>query len=107
MQVIEVIEKAKEKTGSDYATALRVGVDRTVVSAWRRGKNRPDLIHGIRLCNVAGVDPRELDGVMQTASQQQQSDAGNTHYARVWRAIVAAFRFVLQAPFDNHAPALS
>lgn len=73
MRIPEVVERAKEKTGSDYKTAEVVGVPRQTVGKWRKGETEPGFRHGLRLCRVAGIDPKEVETEAKQLNPTQAS----------------------------------
>ena len=83
MHIWDVLDKAKEKTGSDNATAKAIGVERAVVSHWRRGKNLPSFSRGVKLCQVAGVDPRPVADLIAKAERE-----GTVYYVKFMHSTV-------------------
>jgi len=53
----ELLDRAKEKTGSDYQTAKRLEVTPQRISDWRKGRQR--IPHGevVLLAQIAGLEP--------------------------------------------------
>lgn len=110
MRIPEVVEKAKEKTGSDYKTAEVIGVPRQTVGKWRKGLTEPGLRHGLKLCRVAGVDPKEVETEAKqvTPAQLQQAQAvpGDIHYTKFGnfcRRIARLFQTLTQVAPDYAA----
>jgi len=54
----EIIEKAKEKANikSDYALAKALGIDRRIVSDWKKQKRHPNTQESIQLATLAGIE---------------------------------------------------
>lgn len=71
MEIVEVLDLAKEKTGSDGKTAAALGEDRRVISAWRTGANRISYANGIKLCRLAGVP---LDALLREKDDKSLKD---------------------------------
>lgn len=55
MDINDLLDKAKETTGSDGKTADRLGVGRQLVSNWRKGRSSPNLDHIDELSQVTGI----------------------------------------------------
>jgi hypothetical protein len=58
MELIEIIEKAKERANipSDYALAKAMRIERQVISQWRGGKRHPSNEEAVQLATLAGLD---------------------------------------------------
>lgn len=58
MEILELIEKAKEKAGlpSDYALAKAMAIERQVISQWKGGKRHPSNEEAVQLATLAGLD---------------------------------------------------
>jgi len=58
MTIIELIEKAKTRANlpSDYALAKALGIDRSVISQWRKDKKHPSTEEAIQLATLAGLE---------------------------------------------------
>lgn len=58
MNIHEIIEKAKLRANitSDYALAKVLGVDRRVVSDWKKEKRHPNNEEAIKLATLAGIE---------------------------------------------------
>ena len=52
----EILDKAKEKTGSDYATAKNLSISRTIVSSWRHGDRTCTPEDVAQLAALAGLE---------------------------------------------------
>lgn len=57
MQVAQLIDIAKQKTGSDLATARAISVPGSYVADWRAGIRTCTAEDRALLADVAGVDP--------------------------------------------------
>lgn len=55
-------DKAAGGTGSDYATAKRLGVATQMVSKWRSGRDQMSDAMAIRAAELLGVEPLRLIG---------------------------------------------
>lgn len=53
----QLLDKAKEVTGSDYATAKRIGVSPQIISDWRGLRRNPQPEDATLIAAVAGLDP--------------------------------------------------
>jgi len=58
-RINRLLDKAKEKTGSDYATAKQMGVPRRNVSNWRNGKPCPIDKQAV-MAELAGLSAIEV-----------------------------------------------
>jgi hypothetical protein len=58
-EITEYLDMLKEKTGSDYQTAIQMGCDRAVISKIRK-RNRIDDDNAIKMANLLGIDRCEL-----------------------------------------------
>lgn len=55
MTITELLDIAKELTGSDNLTAKRIGVTSAVISNWRTGKREPTNRQCLELATLIGV----------------------------------------------------
>lgn len=53
----QLLDKAKEVTGSDYATAKRLGITPQVIYDWRALRKNPQPEDATLIAAVAGLDP--------------------------------------------------
>ena len=53
----QLLDKSKEKTGSDYATAKAIGVPRQHLSNWRNGSRECSPEDVAQLAELAGLEP--------------------------------------------------
>ncbi len=58
-RINRLLDLAKEKTGSDYATAKQAGVGTSAVSDWRHGKKCPIERQAV-LAEIAGLSAIEV-----------------------------------------------
>lgn len=74
--VVSLIDKACEKTGSDYKTAKSLGVQRQVVSDWRAGRRNPQPEDLAMLASIAGMDPAAwlVRGVLEKHAGTQKGE---------------------------------
>ena len=56
----ELLDDAKTVTGSDYATAKRMGVTRAAISGYRNGRSRPDAYAVFKLAEVLNLNERDV-----------------------------------------------
>lgn len=58
MTINELMDKAKTRANlqSDYALAKVIGIDRSVVSQWRKGKKHPSTDEAVKLATLAGLE---------------------------------------------------
>jgi hypothetical protein len=56
----DLLDAAKEKSGSDNKTAAAIGVDRQQVSGWRRREYLPNDVHRAELCKLTGWSLEEV-----------------------------------------------
>lgn len=58
MSAYDLVIEAKKvaKIPSDNALANLLGVQRSTVSSWKKGKSKPDGISTLKLCMLANVD---------------------------------------------------
>lgn len=58
MTIDEILEAAKTRANlkSDYALAKAMGIDRSIVSSWRRNKAHPSNAEAVQLATLAGMD---------------------------------------------------
>jgi len=54
-----LLDRAKERTGSDYKTAKQLGVPFQTVSNWRHGRLNPQPEDHALVASLAGLDPEE------------------------------------------------
>ena len=57
--LIQLLDAAKEKSGSDYATAKALDVSRAHVSQWRSGKHACTPEDVAQLAALAGLEPEK------------------------------------------------
>ena len=79
MDQLELIDLAKQITGSDYATAKRLGIARQSISHGRNGVHKLDLSTIGALAEICGKDP--LKTIAAVAAQRE----GQTKKGRNWR----------------------
>lgn len=62
MEINELIEQAKKRANisSDYALAKVLGIDRRVISDWKKDKRHPNNEEAIKLATLAGVDEMQV-----------------------------------------------
>ena len=57
MEIQELIEQAKNRANlkTDYALAKAMGIDRRIVSDWKKGKKHPNKSEAVQLATLAGT----------------------------------------------------
>lgn len=84
-----LLDRAKSVTGSDYATAKRLGITDSAISQWRnRPKSAPDPERAFALADLLGLDPVEVLAVCE-AKRARDEDARKRWIARAGKAIAA------------------
>lgn len=58
MTINELMDKAKTRANlqSDYALAKVIGIDRSVISQWRKSKKHPSTDEAVKLATLAGLE---------------------------------------------------
>ena len=58
MEISELLDRAKTHASlpSDYALAKVLGIDRSIVSGWRKGKKHPSNEDAVKLATLAGLE---------------------------------------------------
>lgn len=59
MQLQELFDRAKAETGSDTATAKKLGVSQSRLSDWRHGRIPCPISAQVDLCGIAGLSEAE------------------------------------------------
>lgn len=76
MTIIELLDRAKTRANlpSDYALAKALGIDRSIVSGWRKGKQHPGNEHAVQLATLAGLEEMQViaEIEMQTATTEKK-----------------------------------
>jgi len=62
MEIIELLKRAKERANitSDYALAKVLGIERQIISQWRKGKRHPSNEEAVKLATLAGLPEMEV-----------------------------------------------
>lgn len=78
MELNEIIEKAKTRANitSDYALAKVLGIERQIVSDWKRGKKHPSTDEAVKLATLAGLEEMKViaEIEMQTAKTEKKRE---------------------------------
>lgn len=78
MDILEIIEKAKTRANitSDYALAKVLGIDRRIVSDWKKGKRHPNNEEAIKLATLAGIEEMRViaEIELRTANTEKKQD---------------------------------
>lgn len=79
-----VLNKAKEKTGSDYKTAQTLGVERQTIYSWRTSHSKPNDLMISKLADITGEDVRVILAALnfETANEEDKEYWAN-FYQRV------------------------
>lgn len=86
--LITLIDKAKEKAGSDYKLAAMLGVSRQAVSNWRhRGKSCPIADQAL-MASIAGLDVTAWTA-RAVVSQYEGTAKGDALYKALGKALLA------------------
>jgi len=110
-KVVELIEAAKAASGlsSDNALAKELEIDRSQISAYRKGSYNPEAYVVLRLAEMAGIDPAKA--VAEVATEREKHPERrrwleNFRNAACWVGMaVATFLF---SPVENtHAASMS
>lgn len=58
MEISELLDRARTQANlpSDYALAKVLGIDRSIVSGWRKGKKHPSNEDAVKLATLAGLE---------------------------------------------------
>jgi len=84
----QLIDRAKAKTGSDYATAKALGVSRMTVSNWRHGKKPCSAPDVALLAEVAGLEPDKWL-MRATVTQHEGTPKGDKLMRALGKALLA------------------
>lgn len=70
MNITELLDRAKEHSNieSDYKLAKVLGVDRSMVSQWRKGRNHPGVDQAVKLAALANIDEMEVIARIEAAT---------------------------------------
>lgn len=76
MNLIELIEKAKTRANipSDYALAKALGIERQIISQWRKGNRHPSNEEAVQLATLAGLPEMQVIALieLQTANSEKK-----------------------------------
>lgn len=84
MELSEIIEKAKTRANitSDYALAKVLGIDRRIVSDWKRGKKHPNNEEAIKLATLAGIED------MRVIAEIEMRSANTEKKREFWKSYI-------------------
>ncbi len=84
MELSEIIEKAKNRANitSDYALAKVLGIERQVVSDWKRGKKHPSTDEAVKLATLAGLED------MRVIAEIEMRTAKNEKKREFWKSYI-------------------
>lgn len=78
MTIIELMDKARARANlpSDYALAKAMGIDRSIVSQWRKGKKHPGTTEAAQLATLAGLEEMPVIAQIeyQTATTEKKKE---------------------------------
>lgn len=73
--------KARANLPSDYALAKAIGIERSVVSAWRKGRKHPSNEEAVQLATLAGLDEmRVIAEIELLTAKNEKKKAFWQHY---------------------------
>lgn len=84
--------KAATETGTDYAAAKLLGVDRAVISGWSRGVYLPDALACFTIAKVLHLDPARVVADIERERAERQ---GLTKKAERWREYIGSAAAVI------------
>jgi transcriptional regulator with XRE-family HTH domain len=84
MDIAELIDLAKARTGSVNALGEALQVDPSYVAHWKAGRRRPDASHIASLAEAAGLP------ILETVAEIESQLSG--HHAHIWRAALGKLR---------------
>lgn len=78
MGIIELLDSAKSRANipSDYALAKVLGIERQIVSAWRKGRKHPSNEEAVKLATLAGIEEMQVIAEIEliTAKTEKKKD---------------------------------
>src|SRR3989338_7175903 len=78
MTLAELMDKAKTRANlpSDYALAKVLGIYRSIVSSWRKGKKHPSNTEAVQLATLAGLPEMNVIAEIeyQTATNEKKKE---------------------------------
>lgn len=96
MEITELIEQAKTRANlpSDYALAKVIGIDRSIVSAWKKGKKHPSTDEAVKLATLAGIEDMQViaEIEMRTANSEKKKEFWKSYLES--RGIVATLYMI-------------
>ena len=76
MTINELMDKARTRANlqSDYALAKALGIDRSIISQWRKGKKHPSTTEAAQLAALAGLEEMPVIAAIeyQTATTEKK-----------------------------------
>lgn len=84
MTINELLDQARNRANlqSDYALAKAMGIDRAVVSAWRKGRKHPSNEEAVQLATLAGLKE------MQVIAAIEYETANNDKKKEFWKHFI-------------------
>lgn len=84
MTIDELLDKAKTRSNlpSDYALAKAMGIERQIISQWRKGRRHPSNEEAVQLATLAGLEE------MQVIAQIEYETAKNEHKKEFWKHFI-------------------
>lgn len=83
-KLIDYLDEAKKVTGSDYATAKKMGVERGTISNYRCGRSSPDEYGVFQLAEILGMEERDLFIALEA---QKEKNPTKRHF---WEKLAGA-----------------
>lgn len=100
--IVDYLDEAKEKTGSDYKTAQVLDVTRQYVSKMRAGKGVSNEA-AVKLAGILSIDPMEIIAAAEANKHPEKADFWGKWVAAAVILSVAAFSEMPEKPvfFDS------
>jgi transcriptional regulator with XRE-family HTH domain len=104
MDILEIIEKAKTRANitTDYALAKAMGIDRRIISDWKKGKKHPNNQEAIQLATLAGLEEMKVIASIEfrTANTESKKEFWKSYMERngiatCWAMSVLAAAIIL------------
>lgn len=78
MEIIDLLETAKNRANlsSDYALAKVLGIERQIISQWKKGKRHPSNEEAVKLATLAGLDEMRViaEIELRTANSEKKKE---------------------------------
>lgn len=97
----QLLDRAKEKAGSDYALAKMLHVGRATVSQWRSGKRTCPVGDVVLLAEIAGLKSEEW-AARAIVSQYEGTPKGDKLYRALGKALAATGAVLVSSGANAH-----